>query len=257
MNVRLAFSQPTTGDDEQRTLFREFRAAGYEGLQLKAGQYARYLNDPARFVAEWASSDAPGAASALIWGGRLDEEGTARLRRLFAFAQSVGAERIVFCHGVPRREVTPDDLRAFAHTLSDLGREARQEHGVALSRHHHFDQPVMHKDDFAMFFDAADPDALGLTLDTAHLVKSGIFDIAGIVRDYAAVLDTVHLKDFADGQWRVLGEGAIPFAPVFDSLHAVRYAGWLCADEESGSDTQTAMETCSRFVRAHLAAARA
>jgi sugar phosphate isomerase/epimerase len=254
MNVRLAFSQPTSGDDEQRTLFSGFRAAGYEGLQLKASQYVRYLNDPARFVAEW-GSNAPGATSALIWGGRLDEEGTASLRRLFAFANAVGAERIIFCHGVPRREVTPDELRAFARVLSDLGHEARQEHGVALSLHHHFDQPVMHKDDFAVFFDAADPAVLGLTLDTAHLVKSGILDIAGIVRDYAAVLDNVHLKDFADGQWRVLGEGAIPFTPVFDALRAVGYAGWLCADEESGSDTQTAMETCCRFLRAHLAAA--
>lgn len=245
--MKLAFSQPTAGEEAQRRLFTRFRDAGFDGLQLKAGQYERYVGDPARFRTEWGS--APGAASALITGGRLDDPGIAALRRVFAFAADVGAERVVFCHGVSRTGVTDEDLRRFARTLSELGKEAR-DRGVRLSLHHHYDQPVMRRADFDIFFDAADSAYVGLTVDTAHLVKSGIEDIAGVIRDFPAVLDNVHLKDFARAEraWRVLGEGEIDFAPVFAALRRIGYDGWLCADEESGSDTQAAMETCRRFI---------
>ena len=76
--MRLAFSRPTATDDEQRELFSSFRAAGFEGLQLKAGQYQHYLRDPADFQQEWGSD--PGTVSALIAGGTLEANGIAALR---------------------------------------------------------------------------------------------------------------------------------------------------------------------------------
>jgi sugar phosphate isomerase/epimerase len=110
----------------------------------------------------------------------------------------------------------------------------------------------MHGEDFRWFFDAVVADAVGLTLDTAHLVKSGIEDIAGVITEFGVFMDNVHLKDFADGEFRVLGEGRIDFDPVFAALRKIGYDGWLCADEESGSDLLGAMETCRRFMRSPL-----
>jgi inosose dehydratase len=127
--MRLAFSRPTATDDEQRELFSSFRAAGFEGLQLKASQYQRHLRDPARFQQEWGSD--PGTVSALITGGTLEADGLAAVRQTVAFARAVKAERIVFCHFAPRAGVTPADLREYARILADLGREAR-ESGVRL-----------------------------------------------------------------------------------------------------------------------------
>jgi sugar phosphate isomerase/epimerase len=247
--MRLAFSRPTATEEEQRLLFRRFRSLGYDGLQLKVGQYQRYWDRPEEFTTAWGGF--PGAASALIWGGRLDAEGGAALQRLFTFAAAVGAERIVFCHSVPREGLTQDDIRGFAQQLSDLGTEARS-CGVRLSLHHHYNQPVMHREDFDAFFGAVEGNAVGLTVDTAHLVKSGVTDIAGVIRDFAAVLDNVHMKDFASGEFRVLGEGAIDFVPVFTALREVGYDGWLCADEESGSDMEDGMAACHRFLTAGL-----
>src|SRR5689334_22683529 len=143
--MRLAFSRPTAGPAEQSELFSSYRAAGFDGLQLKAGQYAAYLREPARFRQDWGAD--PGTVSALITGGRLDTEGVAALRQMIAFAAAVQSERVVFCHGVHRSAVTPADLREFASILGDLGAEARAS-GVTLSLHHHYDQPVMHRDDF-------------------------------------------------------------------------------------------------------------
>jgi len=66
--VKFAFSRPTGGPEQQRLLFAACRAAGYDGLQLKAGQYRPYLDDPEGFLADW--GDWPPLAAGLIMGGR-------------------------------------------------------------------------------------------------------------------------------------------------------------------------------------------
>jgi sugar phosphate isomerase/epimerase len=247
--MKLAFSKPTAGDDEQRLLFTQFRAAGFDGLQLKSGQFSRYVDQPQRFLEEWGGPE--GATSALITGGRLDDAGIAALRRLFGFARAVGAERVVFCLSVPRQGLTSQDIRGFARTLSELGKESEQQ-DIKLSLHHHYDQPVMYRQDFDVFFDAVPGGAVGLTVDTAHLVKSGIEDVAAVIRDFGRMIDNLHMKDFAGGKFQVLGQGRIDFAPVFSALRETGYAGWICADEESGSDTLEAMTACHRFLKAGL-----
>ena len=243
--MRFAFSRPTPGDDEQRVLFRNFHQIGYDGLQLKRGQYARYLDEPRRFAEDW--GEAPGVAAGLITGGRLDKDGIASLRKVLRFASAMGSDRVIFCHGRPREGLTADDIRGFAKRLSEPGAEARSL-GTKLSLHHHFNQPVMHRADFDAFFDAVEDGAVGLTVDTAHLVKSGVDDIAGLIRDFAGAIDNFHLKDFADGRWRVLGEGEIDFAPVFTAIRDIGYDGWVSADEESGADIMGAMKTCHQFM---------
>ncbi|MDQ2732853.1 MAG: TIM barrel protein, partial [Armatimonadota bacterium] len=178
MNVpaaRLAFSIPTTGEAEQRQLFGEFRAAGFQGLQLKGGQYERYLMEPEQFKEEWLRDGA--ACSGLIWGGALDPDGMAALREVLSFAWAVGSERVIFCHNHPHHGVTPGNLQTYARLLSELGQEAGQA-GLKLSLHHHFNQPVMLPEELRIFFEAARPGAVGLTLDTAHLAKSGVSDTA-------------------------------------------------------------------------------
>jgi sugar phosphate isomerase/epimerase len=247
--MKLAFSRPTANREEQRQLFENYQGVGYGGLQLKASQYMPSIENPQQFRDEWGHLD--GVAAGLILGGKLDDAGVTTLRKLFTFASAVGSERIIFCHGVPRTEVTDDDILHFAKLLSDLGREAQQQ-GVALSLHHHYNQPVMHRADIATFFDAADPDAVGLTIDTAHLVKSGIEDVAGVIREFGDVIDNFHLKDFADGDWRVLGHGGLDFDSIFAAIGDIGYEGWLCADEESGGDLLGGMQACYRLMQEKL-----
>lgn len=245
MTPPLAFSIPTATGGEQRRLFSDFRANGFDGLQLKGGQYARYVSEPERFREEWGHE--PGATSALIAGGTLDQDGQSNLRHLFAFAQAVGTERIVFCHGRPRLGVTTGDLREYARILGDLGQEAR-ERNLRLSLHHHYDQPVMHREDLTIFFEAVPDGTVGLTLDTAHLWKSGVHDIAAVIYHFNGILDNVHLKDFAGGEFQTLGRGEIPFGPIFAALRRIGYAGWLCADEESGAEVVEGMTAAHAFI---------
>jgi sugar phosphate isomerase/epimerase len=244
-SARYAFSTPTQGDVEQRQLFDGFRPYGFQGLQLKSGQYDRYIGRPEQFLDEWEGDE--GSRSGLICSGDLDENGVEALRAVINFASDIGGERVIFCHGRPRETVTNDDIRGFAVQLSQLGLYAA-ERSVKLSLHNHYNSPVMHKDDFDVFFGAALPGAVGLTLDTAHLVWSGFADIAGVMRDYAVFLDNVHLKDFAQGRFRTLGHGDIDFGEVFAALRYIGYGGWLCADEESETPVLASMQASFEII---------
>ena len=125
---------------------------------------------------------------------------------------------------------------------------------MKLSLHNHHGQAVMTREDLEVFFGAIEEGAVGLTVDTAHLVKSGVTDVAGVIRDFAGVIDNFHLKDYADGQWRVLGSGAIDFEPIFAAIGDIGYDGWLSTDEESDAPLLPAMEHCVEFMKAGLAA---
>lgn len=246
--MKLAFSKPTRTDDDTSLLMTRFREIGYDGLQLKAGQYASYLDRPEAFLADWGRQK--GVASALITGvssgGSVGE-----LRRVFAFGRRVGADLVVLCFGLPREGQTADRLREHARLLSLLGLEA-QDFGLHLTLHHHHGHPVMTREDLEVFFEAVEEGSLGLTVDTAHLVKSGVEDVAGVIRDFASFIDNFHLKDYADGQWRMLGTGGIDFEPIFAAIADIGYDGWLSTDEESDAPLLPAMEHCLAFMREHV-----
>jgi sugar phosphate isomerase/epimerase len=239
--MKLAFSKPTSTDAETRELIETFRDRGFDGLQLKASQYLPYLDEPTRFLDDW--DRFPGAAQALIAGCALDDAGRALLKRTIAFGARVGTETVVFCHCVSRDGLTPEDLRRKARELSEIGKRVRDA-GFKLSLHHHFGQPVMLTEDAEVFFDAVPDKAVGLTVDTAHLVKSGITDVAGFIRRFAPVIDNYHIKDIRAGQFEVLGRGEIDFKPVFDAIRKTGYTGFVSADEESDSGLADAMITC-------------
>ncbi|MBE1607383.1 sugar phosphate isomerase/epimerase family protein [Actinopolymorpha pittospori] len=249
--VKLAFSKPTRDAEGQRLLFDRYQQAGYDGLQLKGNQYSPYLDDPARFQAEWGSD--PAHVSSLITMNPLDEDGKERLRTLFRFAAAVGSERVVLCHDVPRVGLTDDDLADIARMMSGLGQEASDQ-GVRLSLHHHTNEPVMHRRDFDVFFDAVQDKAVSLTVDTGHLMKSEVLDIAGLIRDLAPVIDNVHLKDYEDGQFRLLGQGTVEFGDIIDALTTLDASATLCVDEESRAEIFEGMEVSQRFLEGRLVA---
>lgn len=238
--MRFAFSRSTRGEGEREELFKRFGPAGFAGLQLKSNQYADYLDAPDRFLAEWGQY--PGVASGLIHGGLLDDDGVATLRKVLQFGQAVGSALVVYWPREPREDASVD-FAEFARRLSELGQEARDA-GLRLSLHHHFSQIVMTRDELERFFAAIAPGTVGLTVDTAHLVKSGMPDVAGVIREFAPVIDNYHLKDFGSGEWRVLGRGDIDFAPIFAAIQESGYDGWVCADEESGADFAGALAAC-------------
>jgi inosose dehydratase len=244
--MQLAFSRPTSNEEEQQLLFDQFQSIGYEGLQLKLNQYKHYIDRPELFLEKW--GHIKGVASGLITYGILDENHIAQLKQEIRFAQKVKSERIILCHTIPRQGISKDDFRGYATIISDLGKEAEQS-GVEFSLHHHYNQPVMYKEDMDVFFDQINDDSVGLTIDTAHLVKSGIEDISDVIYSFRDVIDNFHIKDYVQDEFKVLGQGEIDFAPIFQAIKEIEYNGWITADEESGYDINEGMKDCYEYMK--------
>ncbi len=261
--MRLGFSTPTPSPSEEQLLFSSYKNSGYEGLQLKSGQYLKYLDNPGP-AEERAKAD-PGSFSALIFWGPLDQDGQQALENVVRFAAGVASERVIFCHDHPRDQTDDDDIRSFAKVLSRIGSEAL-DLGVKLSLHHHYNQPVMFPDDIGIFFPACAPGTVGLTLDTAHMWKAGEDDVGSVIERFADLIDNVHLKDCRDdaGGRRLpngaraaasfvpLGSGEINFDPIFAALSSVRYSGWICVDEESGAGVAESLKASHEFISDHV-----
>jgi inosose dehydratase len=251
MSLQYAFSRPTATPEEEQALIGGYRQAGYDGLQLKWSQYTPYIHNSAAFTERWGQPQ--GIASALITGGTLlDDDSKEQLRQLYRFAGQVGTEVIVYCHAVSRKDVTTEQIASFAGLFEELGKEARQQ-GLQLSLHHHYDQPLMYREDFDIFFSRVkDATNVGITIDTAHLVKSGIDDVAEVIRTFAPYINNFHMKDFAQGEFQILGHGAIDFAPIFQAVREIDYKGWISADEESGGGVALGMQECISFMKTGL-----
>ena len=258
-SVKLAFSVPTRSANEMELLFSTYKQCGYHGLQLKSGQYLKYLPVPEK--AEELAKHDPGMFSGIIFGGPLDDGGQTALREVVRFASRVSCERVIFWHDHPREGSNQEDIRTFAVVLSQIGGEAL-EIGVKLSLHHHYGQPVMLPGDIDVFFEAATSGVVGLTLDTAHMWKAGQEDVGSVVRRFAEVIDNIHLKDcrddaphkrFPDGAlaaatFMPLGRGEVDFGPVFGALTSCGYSGWLCVDEESGAGVAESLQNSREFI---------
>lgn len=251
--VTMAFSKPTRGAEQQRLLFDRYPAFGFAGLQLKGNQYGDYVDDPVvgaeRFREDWGTE--PGHVSSLITMNPLDEAGTERLRRMIQFAGAVGSPRVVLCHDVPRDGLEDADLIRFASELSDHAEEAAV-HGVALSLHHHTGEPVMHRRDFEVFFGAVRDNTLRLTVDTGHLLRSGVTDIPAILSDFASVLDNIHLKDYKDDEFRLLGQGSVDLQSVLDTIAGLDAGVTLCVDEESRAEIVEGLQVSQDYLTQHL-----
>jgi sugar phosphate isomerase/epimerase len=251
--MKLAFSKPTRNDEQQRELIGSFRDCGYDGLQLKLGQYSAYLDSPRSIFADYPQLE--GAISGLICGASVDDDASVgQLRKVTAFAEAVAADLVVVvpgggranlggCHGQPPR----DDIARIAAGFAELAARAADA-GARLTLHNHVNSPLMLPDDFEAFFEQAESAPYGFTVDTAHLVKSGVTDVQGVIRRFAPSIDNFHLKDIAGSEFVVLGDGEIDFGPVLAAIREIGYDGWVSADEESGSELRSAMEQCYRVL---------
>jgi len=105
----------------------------------------------------------------------------------------------------------------------------------------------------ASVVEAASSSALKLSVDTGHANwarhMAGGPPVDHFVRDAGAALGHVHLQDtdgYADRHW-VLGEGTIPWAPVFAALREIKSAPHLIVEINDFSRVQEAAAHLERL----------
>ncbi|WP_300266220.1 sugar phosphate isomerase/epimerase [Microbacterium sp.] len=177
------------------------------------------------------------------------------LEGLARIASTLGIEHLPVTVGMQR---SSDELRwsrQLGALLTEAGRRTL-EHGVRLAVHPHILCPLETRDEIDAFYEAADPAAVGMCLDTGHVLAGGS-DPVELARDYAELITYVHAKDVdkeaADRAaaandekaryltFRDAGDGDVDFAGVFEMLETAGFNGPILAENDLALDPEAAM----------------
>jgi len=201
-------------------------------------------------------------------------------RKSMAFIKRSGGNTVVVAelgHAVHQQPVPPlankpvfDDAqwKAMTEGLNELGRLAAAD-GMRLCYHHHMGTGVMTRAEVDRLMNETDEALVHLLLDTGHLYWAGDDPLA-MAKAYAGRIWHVHLKDIRrdvmldcnrrrlsflesvrEGVFTVPGDGAIDFRPIFETLAAAGYAGWLVVEAEQDAAKANPLDY-ARKARAYL-----
>lgn len=92
----------------------------------------------------------------------------------------------------------------------------------------------MHED-YDVLFTLLEATDIGYAPDIGHIVNGGM-DAMDILKRSRHKIRHVHFKDRgADGQWAVMGKGAIDYPAIVKYLEDTGYGGWIMVEDESPS----------------------
>jgi inosose dehydratase len=152
----------------------------------------------------------------VLWPLELD-----MIRSIARFLRGCGARVMVAGGGPPARagRHTPDDYRAFAHALSQAGKETAAL-GVRLAYHPHLDCFVESREELDRLMNVLDDPDVGLCIDPAHLQATG-GDPVDALKTYIDRVDHVHLKDW-EGDLDATGRARYAFKTVGEGIVDLR-----------------------------------
>jgi len=271
---------PLLGDDISfGQCVSEMALAGFEGCSVGH----KYPKDPAILAQELGRR---GLRVSEPWTSLFFTVNDMRARTIEGFKQSMafikrmGGTHIVVAelgHAVHQQPVPPisnkpvfDDAQwaAMVTGLNELGRLAA-EAGMVMCYHHHMGTGVMTRAEVDRLMHEVDPEVVHLLLDTGHLYWAGDDPLA-MAKAYADRIRHVHLKDIRhdvmqacnarhlsfiesikEGVFTVPGDGAIDFAPIFETLADADYAGWLMVEAEQDAAKANPLDY-ARMARRYL-----
>ncbi len=180
----------------------------------------------------------------------------AHLRRLLDLAAECGARALVLPCGASSHEPVTS-LEADLDLVADqLGRAAAlaASRGLELWCEAPHLYRLCHTVDLAgQLADRLDP-AVGLVLDTSHIVASG-GDPAAFAHRFAGRIAHVHLRDATPGQINLsIGNGDVDFAATFAALRATGYRGHSSLELETRDVTDEERPAAAVKAAAYLAA---
>lgn len=238
---RVGYAALTWGDENARRAIAEIAEVGYRGVQLRVPGMNTFAS-PAALADELARAR---LTFTCLSGGTIEPGAPARDLGTFVsraqFAKKAGA----LCVQVtgPTRPPAPlaksidrPLLASFAATLTELGKRTA-DLGLPLGFHPSANQlGGGSAAEVAAVLAAADPRHVKLLLDTGHHAAAG-GDPARAIRDHAARLILLHLKDVRDRrvgdepyEFVELGEGRVDFRAALAALAAVKFGGWAVVE---------------------------
>lgn len=226
-------------DTDLERAFATIRDAGWEGVELLNND-ANWSGPPSRVRRMLERVGLP--AIAMLGVVQIDDERRARAleaqKRMIDFGAELGCEAYVFIGGdrVGRRRPTDDELRRLADVASALVAYA-EPLGMSVNHHSHPRCTAESEAEQDRLLELADP-RLRVCLDVGISAFMDE-DYRAQIKRYASRLGYVHLKDWAQGKYCVLGQGTkgIDWAAVLADFTAIAYDGWVTTELSWYADT--------------------
>ncbi len=182
-----------------------------------------------------------------------DVEGAREMARWLAQAGG----RILVLQGGESSGNADTDVHVAAATANLIGWACNAE-GIEFCYQPHVGTVLLDELRLERFLGVANPELVGLCLDTGHLGEAG-FDLVPFALQYAARVRIVHLRDlrrkpvFVGGPFTNPGKGTLPLVDVVAALRTQGYDGPVVgfADDPSEPPVKTARKF-GEFVRTQL-----
>lgn len=267
MSIRIGINPLTWTNDDMPELganiplddcLAEGKRAGYAGFEL-GHKFPRDPDILARILARYDLALVSGWYGSRLLERPVDAE-IAAIQSHLSLLQAMNCEVMVVAEvsncihidretplsSRPHLDATRWDL--LTSRLNELAHYSLRE-GVQLAYHHHMGTVVQSAEDIDRLMDTTD-DALGLLIDTGHLVFAGEDPIA-TARQHGKRVVHVHCKDvrsdvlervigcdssFLDavleGVFTVPGDGSVDYLSFAEELKKFNYEGWLVVEAE-------------------------
>ena len=246
------------GDTPLEVCLSETREAGFVGTET-GGKFPKQADALAGVLADHDLALVSGWYSGTLINNDLDSE-LDRIADQLALFKSVGASVIVYGETYEtvqnrqerslssRPKLEDFDVAAYGQRLTALAEHCAGE-GVPLTFHHHMGTAVETEAELDAVMNATG-EAVGLLLDTGHLVFAG-GDNAAVIARHGKRINHFHTKDiradvlagidrnaesFLDcvlkGVFTVPGDGMIDYDDIMKRLFDVGYEGWVIIEAE-------------------------
>lgn len=246
------------GETPLETCLSEARQAGYAGIEM-GHKFPRTYAELHPLLAAHELALVSGWYGSRLLERSADDE-IAAVQGHLDLLSRIGANVMVFAEvtgSVHTERETPlsarprlsdEDWPRFAEALSRVA-EHLAGAGVTMAYHHHMGTVVETEEDVDRLM-AASGSAVGLLLDTAHLVFAG-GSPDDVIGRHGSRINHVHCKDVradelarsrgADrsflesviaGLFTVPGDGSLDFASILRALTETGYSGWLVVEAE-------------------------
>ena len=246
------------GDTPLEVCLRESREAGFSGTET-GGKFPMDPDVLGPILEEYELKLVSGWFSGQLRALSVAEEKSRLDRQVSTFA-ALGAPVLVYAEttdtvqnqqrvAVSRRPRMPDEeYREYGAKLTEIA-EYTASRGVRLAYHHHMGTVIETEDESDLLM-ANTGAAVGLLVDTGHMVFAG-GDPVATLRRHADRIVHVHCKDIRadvlervraadmsfldavlEGVFTVPGDGSIDFQSVADALAEIDYSGWVVVEAE-------------------------
>ena len=246
------------GDTSLEVCLRETRQAGFTGTEI-GGKFPKQAEALSTVLNNHGLSLVSGWYSGTLIHNDVASE-IAQITPQLSLFKEVGASVIVYGETYKtiqnkqsrplstRLKLAEFDVAEYGRKLTLLAKHCAEQ-GVPLTFHHHMGTAVESEDEINSLM-ANTGEAVGLLLDTGHLLFGG-GNISSVISNHGNRINHVHTKDIRravmnsinikevsfldsvlEGVFTVPGDGMINYDDVMHQLYKVGYEGWIIIEAE-------------------------